>query len=79
MGKSLLFRGETPPSLNKVKGYFTQKGQNELEAEHFFMFYQFKQWRSKKGNLITNWKSLASGWIMSAIRMQTPDPSSNTQ
>lgn len=63
-----MFQGVTPPSMDNVKIYFSQKGLNELEAEHFFMFYQFKDWRSKKGTLLTNWKSLAHGWIMSAIR-----------
>lgn len=70
MNKQIIYQGGTPPSLDAVKIYFSQKRMNELEAEHFFLFYQFKQWRSKKGNLLTNWKSLAHGWIVSAIRMQ---------
>lgn len=69
MNNQKLFTGSTP-SMEAVKIYFSQKGMNEQEAEHFFMFYQMKQWRSSKGNLLTNWKSLAHGWIMSAVRMQ---------
>lgn len=70
MAKQLLYNGNTPPSLDTVKIYFSQKGMNELEAEHFYRFYEMKQWRSNKGNLFRSWKTLAFGWIMSAIRME---------
>jgi hypothetical protein len=68
--KQTLYNGNSPPSLETVKIYFSQKGMKELEAEHFYIFYEMKQWRSSKGNLFKNWKSLAHGWIMSALRMQ---------
>jgi hypothetical protein len=58
------------PTLGEVKIYFSQKGMNELEAEHFYQFYEMKQWISKKGNPHKNWKSLAYGWIMYAIKLQ---------
>lgn len=70
MRKTQLYNGNTPPCFETVKIYFSQKGMNDLEAEHFYRFYEMKQWRSSKGNLFNNWKSLAHGWIMSAVRMQ---------
>lgn len=70
MNKQPLYNGNTPPSLETVKVYFSQKGMNDQEAEHFYRFYEMKQWRSSKGNLFRSWKSIAHGWIMAAIRMQ---------
>ena len=70
MTKVAIYQGNTPPSMEHVKTYFSQKGMNEREAEHFYLFYQMKQWRSSKGNLLTNWKSPAYRWIMAAIRLQ---------
>ena len=58
------------PTFHEVKIYFSQKGMNELEAEHFYLFYEMKQWISKTGNPYKNWKSLAYAWIMYAIRLQ---------
>ena len=58
------------PALSEVKIYFSQKGMNELEAEHFYHFYEMKHWTSKTGKPYKNWKSLAYGWIMSAFRLQ---------
>jgi len=68
MKKQKMYTGATP-SMEAVKCYFSEKGMNEQEAEHFFMFYQMKQWRSSKGNLLTNWKPIAHGWILSANRI----------
>ena len=60
-----------PPNIDQVKMYFSQKGMNEQEAQHFFQLYQIKQWRTKKGEMIKNWKNAAHGWIFSAIKTQS--------
>ncbi len=65
-----LWPAAMPPRIEDVKIYFSQKGMNEKEAETFFLFYQFKHWRSKRGNFFKSWKGIAHGWIMSAIRAQ---------
>ena len=71
MGKTKLFKDSMwPPTLEQVKIYFSQKGMNDKEAEHFFQMYQMKQWRNKKGNMITRWKNAAHSWIFSAIKAQ---------
>ena len=49
-----------PPNLDQVKMYFSQKGMNEQEAQHFFQLYQIRQWRTKKGEMIKNWKNIES-------------------
>lgn len=70
MPKQLFFNSNMPPPYREVQIYFLQKGMPELEAEHFYRFYEMKEWRSKNGNLLGNWKSIAHGWIVSAISMQ---------
>ena len=35
----------------------------DLEAEHFFLFYEKKQWKSKGGNFLKSWKNIAWNWI----------------
>lgn len=71
MGKAKLFTDAMwPPTLEQVKIYFSQKGMNEREARDFFELYQLKQWRSKKGTMITAWKKAAHSWIFSALKAQ---------
>lgn len=70
MIKQQLFNCSMPPPYREVQIYFSQKGMPELEAEHFYRFYEIKQWRSKNGNFFKNWKSIAHAWIVSAISMQ---------
>lgn len=57
-----------PPTLEEVKGYFSARGMNEREAEHFFQLYQLRQWRTAKGKLIQRWKNAACCWICSAAQ-----------
>lgn len=56
-----------PPTLEQVKVYFTSKGMNDREAEHFFQLYQLRQWRTTKGDLVKRWKKAAYWWIFSAV------------
>jgi transcription elongation factor len=59
-----------PPTMEQVKVYFRDKGMNTMEAEHFFRLYQLKQWRTKKGQLIKQWKNAANSWIFLAAKVQ---------
>lgn len=52
-----------PPTMAQVKSYFAQKGISALEAEHFFLLYQCRGWRTRDGALIRRWKSAAGVWI----------------
>jgi len=56
-----------PPSIQEVKMYFSQKGMPISEAETFFLFYEKKLWKSRRGNYFKNWKSIARRWIYSVI------------
>jgi len=57
-----------PPTLEQVKIYFSQKGMNDKEAEHFFQLYQLRQWRTRNGEMIRRWKKAAHCWIFSAVK-----------
>lgn len=71
MGKKQFFTDAMwPPTLDQVKIYFSQKGMNDKEAEHFYQLYQLRQWRNKKGEMITRWKNAAHGWIFAALKTQ---------
>jgi hypothetical protein len=59
-----------PPTMEQVKMYFCEKGMNLKEAEHFFQLYQLRQWRTKKGSLIRQWKNAANSWIFLAAKAQ---------
>jgi hypothetical protein len=63
-----LFEEHRSPDLIEVKEYFSKKNMNKREAEHFFLFYELKQWKAKNGQLLHNWKALAGKWIAFAIR-----------
>ena len=63
MRNETLFTRSMPPSIEEVKIYFNQKGMPSMEAEHFFLFYEKKQWRSKGGNFLKSWKNIAWNWI----------------
>jgi hypothetical protein len=65
--KALPFTKSVPPRIQDVKIYFSQKGIPEAEAEAFFLVYEKRMWKSKKGNSLTNWKSLAYRWIASVL------------
>jgi hypothetical protein len=67
MEKKSLFSTIMPPTIQDVKIYFSQKGMSDQEAEHFFLFYEKKQWKSKKGNFLKGWKNVARSWVMSVL------------
>ena len=70
MTTSKLFMSKMPPRIEEVKIYFNQKGIGEREAEAFFLFYEKRNWMSKKGNLFRNWKSIAYRWVTSVLYNQ---------
>ena len=67
MNTIVLFSSKIPPKIEEVKVYFMQKGIPEKEAEVFFLFYEKKQWKSKKGNFFKNWKGIAYKWVASIL------------
>jgi len=67
MEDTILFEEHRSPDLMEVKKYFSKKHMNHQEAEHFYLFYELKQWKGRKGQLLYNWKVLAANWIASAL------------
>ena len=55
-----------PPTIEDVKVYFAQKGLSALEAEHFFILYEARGWRTRNGALVRKWKTVAYRWVLSA-------------
>jgi len=70
MEKTTLYSQIMPPTIQDVKIYFSQKGMQEMEAECFFMFYEKKEWKSKKGNYFRTWKNVAYQWIGTIVSNQ---------
>ncbi len=66
-----LFQHHVSPKLEEVRIYFLQKGIPAKEAEDFFSMYEYRNWKSKKGDFITNWKAIAYRWIASILK-QSP-------
>src|SRR5665213_3276048 len=56
------FGFEMPPDPELVQIYFDQKG-FAGQAPVFFKFYDDANWRSPRGTLYRNWKTLATDWI----------------
>lgn len=70
MENQSLFSKHIPPRIEDVKIYFSQKGMQDLEAEAFFIFYEKKGWKSKKGNYFRTWKNIAYQWIGTIVSNQ---------
>jgi len=62
MNSDFVYTGIMPPTIQEVKIYFSQKGMPDLEADHFFLFYEKKEWKSKNGQPFKGWKHLAWNW-----------------
>ena len=67
MRNEALFTRTMPPGIEEVRIYFSQKGIPDLEAEHFFLFYERKQWKNKSGDFVKSWKNSAWGWIRGVV------------
>jgi hypothetical protein len=46
-----------PPTIEKVKEYFKEKGFSSHTAETAFYYYENLGWSDSKGNKIVNWKN----------------------
>jgi hypothetical protein len=70
MEENNLYTQIMPPTIQDVKIYFSQKGMLETEAESFFLFYEKRGWRSKRGNYFKTWKNVAYQWIGTIVSNQ---------
>jgi hypothetical protein len=70
MEKQAVFTKIMPPRIQDVKIYFSQKGISDLEADHFFLYYEKKQWKNKNGLFLKSWKNCAWNWIKEILRDQ---------
>ncbi len=52
-----------PPKRPFVKIYFLQKGLSEKEASTFYEYFKKRNWTTKTGIAVINWKALANEWI----------------
>lgn len=56
---------EIPPCLVHVIIWFVQQGSTAKEANRFFMFYHFRNWKNNRGGCIKDWKMNAWDWVWS--------------
>ncbi|WP_275829762.1 hypothetical protein [Paraflavitalea sp. CAU 1676] len=57
-----------PPPVEQVRIYFNQKGMTSEEAECFFLFYEKKGWKGRRGDFLKNWKNPAYQWIACILK-----------
>lgn len=60
-----------PPKIENVRVYFSQRGMTFSEADHFFLWHEKREWKTKKGEFLKNWKNSAYRWI-SVILKEEP-------
>jgi hypothetical protein len=63
-----IFSSRIPPTIEDVKVYFSQKGMPEPEAESFFLFQEKRQWATRQGRSLREWKRSARQWIAAVIQ-----------
>jgi hypothetical protein len=56
--------GDFKPTLQQVEEFFTQKNYSLTEAHKFFHYNQAKNWMLTEELPITDWKALATKWIL---------------
>lgn len=66
----------SPPSLEEVQAYISEKGYQHVNADSFVSFYASKNWYVGK-NKMTSWKSALAGW--EAREKQKPKAEKPTQ
>lgn len=71
MIEKTIFNRRMPPTIQDVKIYFSQKGISEPEAETFFLFQEKRQWATRKGCSLLEWKRTARQWIAAILRDQS--------
>lgn len=50
-----------PPQLFEISSFCSENGLN-VNAEKFFKYYSERGWKTSRGELITDWKSLVEKW-----------------
>jgi len=53
----------TPPTVEEVLAYASERGRPDFDAEHFVEHYTLAEWRDKGGKPITVWKQTLLGWL----------------
>jgi len=66
-------RGFTPPSLDEIKSYITERNITPFTAETFFDFYESKGWMVGKTKM-KDWKAAVRGWESRATNKKQPKP-----
>ena len=51
----------SPPTIEEVRAYITEKGYTDVDPVRFVSFYASKNWMVGK-NKMTSWKSSVAGW-----------------
>ena len=54
-------RSSTAPQLFEISSFCSENGLN-VNAEKFFKYYSERGWKTSRGELITDWKSLVEKW-----------------
>ena len=67
----------TPPTIEDVSAYFTEKGRGDLAAEWFGYWDSVDWWRSR-GVRMTRWRSAAAGWVETKNKQPDRKMSSRT-
>lgn len=63
----------TPPSLEEVQAYITEKNYTGFTAEEWINFYEAKNWYIGKNKMV-NWKSAVNTWGLKERRKATEKP-----
>jgi hypothetical protein len=58
-----IFNSYVPPTIQDVTTYFRKKGIGEEEAEIFFLMHEKRQWATRSGRALEEWKTAARRWI----------------
>jgi len=63
MDVDVFFTKTMPPQYQDVQAYFEQMGAPELEARHFFLLNDKRNWTNREGTPLKRWKPVAYRWI----------------
>jgi hypothetical protein len=54
----------TPPTVDEVRAYATEKGRPDFDAQRFTDYYEAADWHDSKGNPVRNWKQkMLAVWL----------------
>jgi hypothetical protein len=69
MRAKTVFMKHSPPTIQDIQIYFSQKGMPETEAKAFFQFQEKRKWAGNSGNPL-EWKTTARRWIDAVLQNQ---------